>query len=92
MQVLRPIRREVLGPGLHRFVFASESREGLTHEVFLDLHEEGPARIVCLCEAALHGRLCKHKRLFILGLELSAPVDESASLKHPEDGRPAVPS
>lgn len=90
--MLLPLRHELLGPGLHRFVFPSESRAGVTHELLLDLHEEGAARLSCLCEAALHGQMCKHKRLFILGPELSAEVEESASLKHPKGGRPAVPS
>lgn len=92
MRVPLPIRHEVLGPGLHRFVFPSESRAGVTHELLLDLHEEGPGRLSCLCEAGLHGQMCKHKRLFILGLERSAAEDESASLKHPQSGQPAVPS
>lgn len=92
MDVLLPLRHEVLGPGLHRFVFPSESRRGLTHELLLDLHEEGAGRLSCLCEAALHGKMCKHKRLFILGLEMSAEVEESVSLKHHERRRPPVPS
>lgn len=65
LDVLRPLRHEVLGPGLHRFVFASESRAGLTHEVLVDLTDVGPGRLSCLCEAALHGKLCKHKRAII---------------------------
>ncbi|HET6405969.1 MAG TPA: hypothetical protein VFH78_15100 [Candidatus Thermoplasmatota archaeon] len=90
--MLLPIRHEVLGPGLHRFLFASETRAGVTHELLLDLHEQGPGRLSCLCEAALHGRVCKHKRLFILGLELSAEVEENGYLKHRKGGRPAVSS
>lgn len=90
--MLLPIRHEVLGPGLHRFVFPSESRAGLTHELFLDLHEEGAGRISCLCEAALHGRVCKHKRLFILGLELSAEVEESGPFMHRKRRPRPVPS
>ena len=74
--MLLPLRHEVLGPGLHRFVFPSESRRGLTHELLLDLQETGPGRLSCLCEAALHGKVCKHKRLFILGLELVAEAEE----------------
>lgn len=74
--MLLPLRHEVLGPGLHRFVFPSESREGRTHELLLDLHDQGAGRISCLCEASLHGRVCKHKRLFILGLELMAEAEE----------------
>lgn len=77
LDMLLPIRHEVLGPGLHRFVFPSESRRGVTHELLLDLHESGPARLSCLCEAALHNQLCKHKRLFILGLERAAALDEA---------------
>jgi hypothetical protein len=80
--VLLPSRHEVLGPGLHRFVFPSESRDGLTHELLLDLHDSGPGRLSCLCEAALHGRMCKHKRLFILGLELLAEAEDSAPSKY----------
>lgn len=76
--MLLPLRHEVLGPGLHRFVFPSESRAGVEHALLLDLHDAGPGRLSCLCEASLHGRLCKHKRLFILGLELMAEADESA--------------
>ncbi|HUR69253.1 MAG TPA: hypothetical protein VM370_08400 [Candidatus Thermoplasmatota archaeon] len=58
--MLPPLRHEVLGPRLHRFVFASESRPGLTHELLLDL-EDGA--VSCLCDAALRGRACKHQRL-----------------------------
>ena len=91
--VLLPLRHEVLGPGLHRFVFPSESRAGVTHELLLDLEDPGPGRLSCLCEAALHGRLCKHKRLFILGLELAAELDGmSGGHKHRKRGRRAVPS
>ena len=63
--MLAPIRHEVLGPGLHRFVFASESREGVEHEVLVDLTDPGPGRLSCLCEAGLHGKLCKHKRAIV---------------------------
>ena len=87
--MILPLRHEVLGPGLHRFVFPSESRAGVTHELLLDLHETGAGRLSCLCEAALHGRVCKHKRLFILGLEL---VAEAEDLKHrPARRRSAIP-
>ena len=89
--MLLPSRHEVLGPGLHRFVFPSESRGGVTHELLLDLHEEGPGRLSCLCEASLHGRMCKHKRLFILGLELAAELHESGGHKHRKGGRGPVP-
>jgi hypothetical protein len=58
--MLPPLRHEVLGPRLHRFVFASESRPGLTHELLLDL-EDGS--VSCLCDAALRGKTCKHRRL-----------------------------
>lgn len=61
-------RHETLGPGLHRFVFDSESRPGLTHELLVDLHDRGEGRLSCLCEGALFGRLCKHKRAVIQGL------------------------
>lgn len=61
-------RHESLGPGLHRFVFESESRPGLLHELLLDLDDPGEGRMSCLCEASLYGRLCKHKRAVILGL------------------------
>lgn len=73
--MLLPLAHEVLGPGLHRFVFPSESREGVTHELLLDLEEEGPGRLTCLCEASLYGKVCKHKRLFILGLEILAEAE-----------------
>lgn len=59
---MRPIVHERLGPGLHRFVFASASRGDVTHELLVDLQDDGPGRYSCLCEAGLRGRLCKHKR------------------------------
>lgn len=90
--MLLPIRHESLGPGLHRFVFPSESREGVTHELLLDLHDTGAGRLSCLCEASLHGRMCKHKRLFILGLELMAEAEESARPKHKERAGRSVPA
>ena len=65
-------RHESLGPGLHRFVFDSESRPGLTHELLVDLHDPGEGRLSCLCEASLFGRMCKHKRAIIRGLGRSA--------------------
>lgn len=69
-------RHEVVAPGLHRFVFPSESRPGLQHELLLDLEEHGPGRLHCLCEASLYGRMCKHKRLVILGWgRASGPAD-----------------
>jgi hypothetical protein len=55
-----------VAPGLHRFVFPSQSRGDLVHELMLDLHATGPARLSCLCEASLYGRMCKHKRFVIL--------------------------
>lgn len=61
-------RHETLGPGLHRFVFDSESRPGLTHELLVDLHDPGEGRLSCLCEASLFGKMCKHKRALIQGL------------------------
>lgn len=73
--MLLPVRHEVLGPGLHRFVFPSETRKGVYHELLLDLEDTGPGRLSCLCEASLHGKLCKHKRLFILGLDLMASIE-----------------
>lgn len=73
--MLLPVRHEVLGPGLHRFLFASETRKGVYHELLLDLEDAGPGRLSCLCEASLHGRMCKHKRLFILGLDLMASLE-----------------
>lgn len=75
--MLLPVSHEALGPGLHRFVFRSESRAGLTHSLLLDLREEGAGRLACLCEAALYGRVCKHKRLFILGLERTAEAESA---------------
>lgn len=62
---------EVVAPGLHRFRFASQTRPGLQHELWLDL--DGPAedRLACLCDAGLHGRFCKHKRFIVSG---AAPV------------------
>lgn len=57
---------ELVAPGLHRFVFPSESRAHLEHELMLDLHAAGPERLSCLCEAALYGKMCKHKRFVIL--------------------------
>ncbi|MEA3200263.1 MAG: hypothetical protein QOE90_1691 [Thermoplasmata archaeon] len=61
-------RHETLGPGLHRFVFDSESRPGLTHELLVDLHDPGQGRLSCLCEASLYGKMCKHKRAVIQGV------------------------
>jgi hypothetical protein len=55
-------RHEELAPNLHRFLFPSESRPGVEHELLLDLDAEGDERFSCLCEAALHDRPCKHKR------------------------------
>lgn len=91
--MLPPLRHEVLGPGLHRFVFPSESRRGVTHDVYLDLHDEGPGRLSCLCEAGLHGRLCKHKRILILGREATAEAEGGGSNahKHRKGGRGVVP-
>lgn len=60
-------RHEVVAPGLHRFVFPSESRPGMAHELLLDLDAVGKERLSCLCEASLYGRMCKHKRAVILG-------------------------
>jgi hypothetical protein len=61
-------KHETLGPGLHRFVFDSESRPGHRHELLLDLHDAGEGRLSCLCEASLYGKMCKHKRAIIYGL------------------------
>ena len=61
-------RHEIVGPGLHRFVFPSETREGTEHELLLDLHDDGEGRLSCLCEASLFGRFCKHKRAVIRGV------------------------
>jgi len=90
--MLRPVRHEVLGRRLHRFLFPSESRPGVVHELLVDLEDPGPGRLSCLCEAALHGQVCKHKRLFILGLVGVGDVEESGQLKHKEGGGPAVSS
>ena len=59
---------ELLGPGLHRFVFDSESRPGRKHELLVDLHDPGEGRLSCLCEASMYGKMCKHKRAVIYGL------------------------
>lgn len=61
-------RHEIVGPGLHRFVFPSQTRDGVEHELLLDLHDDSEGRMSCLCEAALHGRFCKHKRLVVRGI------------------------
>lgn len=71
--MLPPMRHEILGPKLHRFVFASQTRPGLTHELLLDL-EDGT--VSCLCDAALHGRECKHRR-FLPELERLARAREA---------------
>lgn len=65
--MLLPFQHEVVARGLHRFVFPSQSRKGLRHEVLVDLEAAPADRISCICEAALHGRFCKHKRLVITG-------------------------
>lgn len=57
--MLRPLRRETLGPGLHRYVFASASEAGRTHEL---LYDETDGAMSCLCDGALFGRTCKHMR------------------------------
>jgi hypothetical protein len=59
---------EIVAPNLHKFVFASETRPGLRHELLLDLDAVGEGRLTCLCEASLYGKLCKHKRLVIRGM------------------------
>lgn len=64
---------EVVAPRLHRFLFPSESRPGLVHELLLDLDARGPGRLSCLCEASLFGRVCKHKRLLIRGEDARPP-------------------
>lgn len=69
---------EVVAPGLHRFLFPSESRPGVQHELLLDLDEEGPGRLSCLCEASLYGKMCKHKRLVILGWGRAVPPGQRA--------------
>ena len=61
-----PLRHEVLGPGLHKFVFASRSRRGLTHDLLYDLTD---GTVSCLCDAALRGRPCRHER-YVRSLEL----------------------
>ena len=66
--MLLPFQHEVVARGLHRFTFPSQSRRGLVHEVLVDLEAAPADRISCLCEASLHGRLCKHKRLLITGV------------------------
>jgi hypothetical protein len=66
--MLLPFEHEVVARGLHRFVFPSQSRKGLHHEVLVDLEAAPADRISCLCEASLYGRLCKHKRLVITGV------------------------
>lgn len=66
--MLLPFEHEVVARGLHRFVFPSQSRKGLHHEVLVDLEAAPADRISCLCEASLHGRFCKHKRLVITGV------------------------
>jgi hypothetical protein len=58
---------QIVAPNLHKFTFASESRPGVYHELLLDLEAEGPDRLSCLCEAAMYGKMCKHKRLVIRG-------------------------
>ena len=65
--MLLPFQHEVVARGLHRFTFPSQSRKGLMHEVLVDLEAAPEDRISCLCEASLHGRFCKHKRLVITG-------------------------
>ncbi len=62
-----PYRHERVAPNLHRFVFPSESRSGKFHEVLLDLEASGPDRLSCLCEAAMYGKFCKHKRAIVRG-------------------------
>lgn len=64
--MLEPVAHEVLGPGLHRFLFRSESRPEMTHELLYDLTDGTTS---CLCDAALHGRDCKHQR-YVRGLEI----------------------
>ena len=58
---------EIVAPNLHKFVFKSESRAGVYHELLLDLDAQGAERLSCLCEAAMYGKMCKHKRLLIRG-------------------------
>ena len=60
-------RHQVMAPNLHKFLFASETRPGVVHELLLDLEAAGPDRLSCLCEAATYGKMCKHKRLIIRG-------------------------
>ena len=57
-----PYRHSVVAPNLHRFVFPSESRMGVEHELLLDLEAAPEDRISCLCEASLAGKPCKHRR------------------------------
>ena len=71
--MLLPFEHEVVARGLHRFVFPSQSRKGLHHEVLVDLEAAPADRISCLCEASLHGRFCKHKRLVITGHPFPPP-------------------
>lgn len=65
--MLLPFDHEVVARGLHRFTFPSQSRRGLVHEVLVDLEAAPGDRVSCRCDAALHGRFCKHKRLVITG-------------------------
>lgn len=65
--MLLPFDHEVLASGLHRFRFPSQSRRGLVHQAIVDLDAPPGERISCLCDASLHGRLCKHKRFLITG-------------------------
>ena len=58
---------QIVAPRLHKFLFASETRPGVVHELLLDLDAAGPDRLSCLCEAATYGKMCKHKRLIIRG-------------------------
>lgn len=65
--MLLPFDHEVVARGLHRFRFPSQSRKGVVHQVLVDLDAPPGERIHCLCEASLHGRMCKHKRFLITG-------------------------
>jgi hypothetical protein len=77
--MLLPTRHEVVAPGMHRFVFPSESRPGVEHSLLVDLEDDGSGRLSCLCEAALHGRFCKHQRLLVLGLLDTARLEEEGT-------------
>lgn len=66
--MLLPFEHEVVARNLHRFLFPSQSRKGLVHEVLVDLEAAPEDRILCRCDAALFGRFCKHKRLVITGV------------------------